>query len=399
MAWLFLALSLVGAWLTYNVYRPVFAHKVLSSVSFLAGWITGEMALHWIVAQALVSAGLIAAGALAGPAGMLAAGITVVSWGFMARAYFRAHEAAPVLKRALAEDGIDVRPDWRRAIQPFPLRRPEVERITRIKYHRERGVDLHLDLYRGREGRRNCPVLLQIHGGAWIFGSRTNQGLPLMHHLAARGWVCVSVDYRLSPHATFPDHLIDCKRAVQWIREHVADYGGDPNFIVVTGGSAGGHLCSLVALTANDPEYQPGFEEVDTRVNGCVPFYGVYDFADRHDDIPHTGLAELLERSVMKASLEEAPEAYDKASPLARITSDAPPFFVVHGDADTLAPVATARRFVEALREKSPKPVRYAEIPGAQHAFELFYSLRSVYVVQAVAQYCESLHRSYQADG
>src|SRR5437667_270151 len=123
-----------------------------------------------------------------------------------------------------------------------------------------------------------CPTLLQIHGGAWILGSKNEQGIPLMRHLASRGWVCVSANYRLSPRATFPDHLIDCKRAVGWIRQHGADYGANTDFLVVTGGSAGGHLAALVALTANEPEYQPGFESADTSVSGCVAFHGVERF-------------------------------------------------------------------------------------------------------------------------
>ena len=97
-------------------------------------------------------------------------------------------------------------------------------------------------------------MLFQIHGGGWVIGSKNEQALPLMYHLARAGWVCVSVDYRLSPQATFPDHLVDCKRALAWVREHVAEYGGDPDFVVVTGGSAGGHLAALVALTPNDAE-------------------------------------------------------------------------------------------------------------------------------------------------
>src|SRR3989449_3406659 len=110
-----------------------------------------------------------------------------------------------------------------------------------------------------------------------MLGSKNEQGLPLMHHLAARGWVCVAADYRLSPRATFPDHLIDVKRAVAWIREHGALYGAAPDFLVVTGGSAGGHLAALVALTPNAPEYQPGFEGVDTAGDGRGGVYRGYD--------------------------------------------------------------------------------------------------------------------------
>jgi acetyl esterase/lipase len=211
--------------------------------------------------------------------------------------------------------------------------------------------------------------------------------LPLMHHLASRGWVCVSADYRLSPHATFPEHLIDLKRAVQWIREHGPEHGADPDFLIVTGGSAGGHLAALVALTGNDPRFQPGFEKVDTSVQGCVAFYGVYDFTDRHGVWHHPGLRELLERQVMKASIDEDPGRYELASPINQLSPDDPPFFVVHGALDTMVPVGEARLFCRAFRETVRAPLVYAEIPGAQHAFELFPSLRSMHVVHGVERF------------
>ena len=66
-----------------------------------------------------------------------------------------------------------------------------------------------------------------------------------------------------------------------WVKEHIAEYGGDPAFVAVSGGSAGGHLCALLALTAGDPAFQPGFEEADTSVDACVPFYGVMDMTGR----------------------------------------------------------------------------------------------------------------------
>jgi acetyl esterase/lipase len=238
-------------------------------------------------------------------------------------------------------------------------------------------------------------VLLQIHGGGWVLGSKNEQGIPLMLQLAARGWVCVSADYRLSPRATFPDPLVDVKRAIAWLREHAVAYGGDPDFVVITGGSAGGHLAALAALTANDPEYQPGFDQVDTRVRGCVAFYGVYDFTDRFGHYPNPGLARLLARHVMKERHDAAREAYERASPMSRVHPGAPPFFVVHGDRDTLVPVAEARRFVELLRAAGPAPVVYAEIPGAQHAFEIFPSLRTTFVVHGVERFLAWLYGRY----
>ena len=116
-----------------------------------------------------------------------------------------------------------------------------------------------------------------------MIGDKREQGLPLMFELARRGWVCVTINYRLSPKATWPDHIVDVKRAVGWVRQHISEYGGDPGFIAVTGGSAGGHLSSLLALTAGDPAFQPGFEDVDCSVDACVPMYGVYDMTAGRD--------------------------------------------------------------------------------------------------------------------
>jgi acetyl esterase/lipase len=203
--------------------------------------------------------------------------------------------------------------------------------------------------------------------------------------------VCVSVDYRLSPRATFPDHLVDVKRALVWVRDHAEELGADTSFLAIAGNSAGAHLASLAALTQNRPEYQPGFESGDTSVSACVGFYGIYDFLDRRGHLAHDGMKRLLARHVMKASPGEAGEAYEAASPVARVHADAPPFLLVHGTHDTLAPVGGARHFAEVLREGSRAPVVYMEIPGAQHAFEIFPSVRTAHVVDGVARFLESV--------
>jgi acetyl esterase/lipase len=206
-----------------------------------------------------------------------------------------------------------------------------------------------------------------------------------MLHLAARGWVCVTTNYRLSPRATWPEHLIDVKRALAWTREHISEYGGDPSFVAVTGGSAGGHLSAITGLTANDPRFQPGFEDADTSIQACVPFYGLYDM------VAELGLKEskwrnesLMERMVFKSSPDSDRETWEAGSPLHRVHADAPPFFVIHGANDTLAPVGEARGLVERLRAVSRSPVVYAELPGTQHAFEVFPSIRSAHAVRAV---------------
>jgi acetyl esterase/lipase len=233
---------------------------------------------------------------------------------------------------------------------------------------------------------------MQIHGGGWVIGDKREQGIPLLQHMAAQGWVGFNVNYRLSPFVAFPDHLIDLKRGLAWIREHADEYDIDPDFICVTGGSAGGHLTALMGLTQNDPAYQPGFEDADTSLAAAVPFYGIYDFtpegafgADRRV------YSMFLEAWVMKAFVDEEPERYREASPIHHVDADAPPFFVVHGDKDTLAPVEDARAFVAKLREVSRNPVAYAEMQGAQHAFEIFPSPRSARVIEGVERFLTTI--------
>jgi acetyl esterase/lipase len=170
--------------------------------------------------------------------------------------------------------------------------------------------------------------------------------------------VCISANYRLMPAATFPDHLIDVKKVIAWVREHGPEYGADPAVVFVAGRSAGGHLASLAALTPTDPAFQPGFERAHTSVTAAISLCGYYSPLDAKERPP--------------------------SSPLAYVGTGAPPFFVAHGDRDTVVFVEGARRFVERLRRTSSNPVVYAELPGAQHSFDLFHSLRFESVVDAI---------------
>jgi acetyl esterase/lipase len=380
-------------------------------VSFFAGWLTSELAMHHLAWQLAATFLFAWAGAFHDWPGRVGFAITLMSWAALYRCQSRAREAADAMEDALASAlGSDYRRegpsdvekweatiDWRRLALPFRMAHPEVTRVRNVEYARVGDVPLLLDVYHRRDRPVGCPVLLQIHGGAWILGSKDEQGLPLMYQLASHGWVCMSINYRLSPRATFPDPIVDVKRAIAWVRAHAAEYGADPSFLVVTGGSAGGHLCALAALTPNDPEYQPGFESADTHVDACVAFYGVYDFTDSKGHYHHPGLARLLERQVMKVPLAKARDVYERASPLSRVTDKAPPFLVIHGDHDTLVPVEEARHFVATLRARTKAPVAYAEIPGAQHAFEIFPSVRTALVVHGVERFVTVLHARARA--
>ena len=237
---------------------------------------------------------------------------------------------------------------------------------------------------------------MQIHGGGWVIGDKREQGIPLLRYLAARGWVGFNVNYRLSPGATFPDHLVDLKAALAWIREHADEYGIDPDFVVVTGGSAGGHLTALMALTANDPRYQPGFEDADTSVQAAVPFYGVYDFTNRNGTMA-PGVPALARRAARHQGVHRrrARGVPRRRRPSTRSTPTR------RRSSSSTATTTRWRRwrtpalFVERLREVSTSEVFYVELHGAQHAFDVFGSPRTRRMVQATERFLFAVHDAY----
>jgi acetyl esterase/lipase len=235
-------------------------------------------------------------------------------------------------------------------------RRRDVERVADLPYG-DAGRRNLLDLYRRRDHPTGGPVLIHLHGGGYTRGRKNSQSLPLLYRLASQGWVCVSANYRLRPAARHPEHLIDLKKVIAWVRAHGDEYGANPARLFVSGSSAGAHMAALAALTPNDPAFQPGFEDADTSVTAAIGLNGWYGGYGGQDDT---------------------------SSPLRHVRRDAPPFFLAHGDHDTVAPVEVARRFAGALAGVSANPVVYAELPGAQHAFDLFGSLRFEQVVDAV---------------
>lgn len=403
VSWWFFAVSVWGALFTVVALRPPKRPVALVGITFFAAWLATELAIVHLAWQVIATVLFIGAGALEAWPGWLGLAITVASWLGLATIIIASRRTARVfndaLDRALGSGWRDrVEPgdasqvstgiEWARVFLPFRFKRKGVVRVRDLQYVDDDLRRHRLDVYRRPDTPAGAPVLLQIHGGGWMIGTKEQQGLPLMYHLASRGWVCVAINYRLSPKGTWPDHLVDCKRAIAWIREHIAEYGGDPNYIVVTGGSAGGHLTAMVGLTMNDPTFQPGFEDVDTSVRAMVPFYGVFDWCDRFGIRGRRDpLRKALERYIVKRSRDDAPDVFDKASPMSHVREDAPPALIVHGTLDTLAPVQEARAFMEMLREKSRSPVVYAELRGAHHAFEIFHSIRELHTVAGVDQF------------
>ena len=400
MSWTLFVLGLLGAVHAGNAVAPRRRPVALFAWSFFASWLTIELVWHHLVFGLVATSVLIAGGALEQPVGVAGLALMALALGLMAQIAWTTRRTVVTMRGTLAD--LDPGPEpprfprWQIVLPVLMGRRRGVRVRRNIPFARVGGKTIRLDVtipsapVPGGGARR--PALVQVHGGGWVIGDKREQGLPLLGHLAAQGWVGFNVNYRLSPGVGFPEHLIDLKRGLAWIREHADEYDVDPGFICISGGSAGGHLTALMALTANEARFQPGFESADTSVAAAVPFYGIYDFTPEgafgsEPDV----YRRFLEPIVVKAFLEDEPEKFEEASPVHHVRPDAPPFLVVHGDRDTLAPVEDARHFVEQLRAVSEQPVLYAEMQGAQHAFEIFPSVRSVRVIEGVERFLSTL--------
>ena len=369
---------------------------------FLIGWITGEMAIWWLLAQIGFVVLCVVFG-VGGPALGWGVSLFVLSWLGMLRVLVDAFDAGKVfeiaLRRGLGDDFLQrisvarrhrlsfqiISGEW---LKPFKFSRLGVRVHQNIAYG-DAGKRHLLDIFTPISSGEKRPVLLQIHGGAWILGHKAEQGQPLLHHMAEKGWVGVSINYRLSPKHAHPTHIMDVKAAIAWIREHIVEYGGDPDFIAVTGGSAGGHLTTLAALSANYAPWQPGFESVDTTVQAAMPIYACFDLCNRFGLRRVNKIDALIGKWVMQVEPEADPDAWQLGSPITWVHDAAPPFMVIQGTHDSLVWVEEARRFVAELSDVTQKPIVYAELPGAQHAFEWFHSPRTSHYLNAAAAYLE----------
>jgi acetyl esterase/lipase len=398
----FLLTTLAGAAATANALRPVKRTGPLSVPAFSFGLPVSELPLQTLASQAALALAAGRGGGKRGLKGAAGFALTAASAAGLYRLHQEATRSDEALEQALVDElGNDYRSRIREPFAPAPDAPMSRKSIMLPDFGVRRRYRVEKDVAYGEHGRRNrldvwrrkdldhdarAPVLLQVHGGAWMMGQKEGQGEPLMAHLVQRGWVCVAPNYRLSPRSTWPDHIVDVKKALAWVKENIAEHGGDPEFVVITGGSAGGHLCSLAALTPGLADFQPGFEQADTSVAACVAFYGVYDFTNRHGT-SRDDMQPFLEKRVFKSLVADDRPRWEQASTISHVGPHAPPFFVLHGTNDSLVPVEQARTFVDELRKESTSPVVYAELPLAQHAFDILPSVRAAFTARAVERF------------
>lgn len=290
---------------------------------------------------------------------------------------------AQALRGIVATEHLDI--DWPRSQRLAPV----------LSYLRDRGRYVYrarvaygdapeqvLDIWRRRDlPATPAPILMFVPGGGWVHGRRAFQGNALLSHLAERGWVCLSIDYRVAPRHPWPQHLDDVRTAIAWARANAGGFGGDARFLTIAGASAGGHLAAVAGLTADDP------------LAAVIGIYGRYDWEDRSTP-ERKRFMRFIERGVVKKRYDSNRELFRSASPIALAGPHAPAFLVIHGTADTIIPVAQAAAFAARLRATSHAAVGYLELPGAHHGFDMTDGARTPAVVTAIGLFLEEVYRS-----
>jgi len=246
---------------------------------------------------------------------------------------------------------------------------PEGVSVLRdLEYKAPFARPLGLDLYRPEKFEGRLPVVVWVHGGGWKNGSK--EGCPAKW-LAQRGFAVASISYRLTHDAQWPAQIDDCRSAVRWLRKNARRYRLDPDHIGAWGSSAGGHLVAIMGTI----DAQKG-EAVSSRVQAVCDWFGPTDLLTMPpNNVSATRTIEQVRKSngakLLGATVRDIPEKAKEASGLYHVSSDDPPFLVMHGDEDTGVPIRQSERFVAALK-KAKVPVTYHVVKGAGHGGKLF---------------------------
>ncbi len=247
---------------------------------------------------------------------------------------------------------------------------------------------LTMDIYVPPKARsKSAPLVMYIHGGGWEFGHSRQSGAfenwpQVLALVAARGYTVASVNYRLSGEAPFPAAIQDVKTAILWLHAHARAYGIDKTKTIVWGGSAGGHLAALAAVSCGVKALEPNLAELadsaplaqeNDCVQGAVTWYGVFDFSNFNWDetggpaAPHP-VPEPIARFLACASSGCAPGSVRAASPISYVKASTPPFLIIYGAADKTVPPKQSRLFAAALQAAGVR-AELVEIPGVAHSF------------------------------
>jgi acetyl esterase/lipase len=223
-----------------------------------------------------------------------------------------------------------------------------------------------LDIYERRDVQDPQPTLIYIHGGGWVGGTKEGVIMEIVPWLEM-GWNVVNVEYRLGKVSLAPAAVEDCLCALRWVAAHAKDYRIDPARLVVSGGSAGGHLALTTGMIPEnaglDRECPPAQATNMTlpKVAAIINWYGITDVADLLDG-PNTKSYAVAWMGSMPNRMEIA----RRVSPLTYVRAGLPPILTIHGDADPTVPYSHAVRLKEAL-DKVGSPNQLLTIPGGKH--------------------------------
>jgi acetyl esterase/lipase len=222
---------------------------------------------------------------------------------------------------------------------------------------------LALDLYTPA-GTAPFPVVVWIHGGSWVSGSRDIfPGHPALR-LRDRGYAVATIDYRLVPEGFFPAQAHDCKAALRWLRGNADRYGLDPNRVAAWGASAGGHLAALLGTSGGVPSLEDpaqGHPGESSRVQAVVDWFGPTDY--RLADAEQQLTAALL----LGCPIALCPEKAALASPVSHVDGTDPPFLIQHGTADRVVPIVHSERLHGELLAAAVRST-LTRLDGAGHA-------------------------------
>jgi acetyl esterase/lipase len=248
-----------------------------------------------------------------------------------------------------------------------PVALDKINWETGIEYSNPEGEHLQLNLARPKVGDGPFPAVLCIHGGGFRAGKRESYD-TLCQKLAQRGYVAVTITYRLAPKHKFPAAVHDTKAAVRWLRANAVTYKIDPERIGVTGGSAGGHLAQFLGVTAHVPRFEGtgGNTDQPSHVACVVNVYGPSDFTqsygksvDAHEVLPLW----------FGGNLETHKELHIQGSPLYWVTPDAAPTLCIHGTEDKYVAHEQAVWLIDRLKAATV-PAELLTLEGAGHGFK-----------------------------
>ncbi len=248
-----------------------------------------------------------------------------------------------------------------------------------VKYVPNGDAAQALDVYFSEKAAaKPLPLLVWIHGGAWVAGSKTP--MPYLNQLP-RGYVVASIEYRFSQKALFPAQIQDCQAAIRWLRANARKYSIDPNRIGVGGGSAGGHLAALLGTSGGKKVFPPigGNEDQSDRVQAVCDIFGPTDFwtvvkhAEEDKNVKNVFKWNNGDpySKLIGAKLGQDKEKCNAVSPVHYVSKDNPPFLILHGDRDALVPYAQSVELADLLA-KAGVPVTFQRLPGAGHGGPAF---------------------------